>query len=72
MYIFFVSQDNITQSMYQLWVLAALDNTGALTTTGRNMVEFPLDPVCLLLLFSCFCRIIYDTIPRPRRLQKWC
>lgn len=31
-------------SMYQLWVLGALDNTGSLTTLGRNMVEFPLDP----------------------------
>jgi pre-mRNA-splicing factor ATP-dependent RNA helicase DHX38/PRP16 len=31
-------------SMYQLWVLGALDNTGALTELGRKMVEFPLDP----------------------------
>ena len=30
--------------MYQLWILGALDNTGALTTCGRTMVEFPLDP----------------------------
>lgn len=37
-------QDNILNSMYQLWVLAALDNTGALTQLGRKMVEFPLDP----------------------------
>jgi pre-mRNA-splicing factor ATP-dependent RNA helicase DHX38/PRP16 len=37
-------QDNIMNSMYQLWVLGALDNTGALTTLGRKMVEFPLDP----------------------------
>ena len=29
---------------YQLWVLGALDNTGALTPLGRAMVEFPLDP----------------------------
>jgi HrpA-like RNA helicase len=31
-------------SMYQLWVLSALDNTGALTSMGQKMVEFPLDP----------------------------
>uniref|UniRef100_A0A0B7ADJ4 RNA helicase n=1 Tax=Arion vulgaris TaxID=1028688 RepID=A0A0B7ADJ4_9EUPU len=37
-------EDNILNSMYQLWVLGALDNTGALTSLGRNMVEFPLDP----------------------------
>ena len=37
-------QDNILNSMYQLWVLGALDNTGTLTRLGRQMVEFPLDP----------------------------
>lgn len=37
-------QDNILNSMYQLWILGALDNTGALTEIGRKMVEFPLDP----------------------------
>jgi pre-mRNA-splicing factor ATP-dependent RNA helicase DHX38/PRP16 len=31
-------------SMYQLWILGALDNTGNLTDLGRQMVEFPLDP----------------------------
>ena len=37
-------QENIANSMYQLWILGALDNTGALTKLGRKMVEFPLDP----------------------------
>ena len=37
-------KDNIFNSMYQLWILGALDNTGALTPLGRMMVEFPLDP----------------------------
>ena len=37
-------QENIANSMYQLWVLGALDNTGGLTEMGRKMVEFPLDP----------------------------
>lgn len=43
-------QDNIMNSMYQLWVLGALDNTGSLTPLGRNMVEFPLDPALSKLL----------------------
>ncbi|KAK3270343.1 hypothetical protein CYMTET_21256, partial [Cymbomonas tetramitiformis] len=37
-------QDNILNSMYQLWILGALDNTGGLTPLGKTMVEFPLDP----------------------------
>jgi len=37
-------QDNIQSSMYQLWVLGALGNSGQLTALGRKMVEFPLDP----------------------------
>ena len=37
-------QENIMNSMYQLWILGALDNTGELTDTGRRMVDFPLDP----------------------------
>ncbi|RHY25263.1 hypothetical protein DYB32_008424 [Aphanomyces invadans] len=32
-------QDNITNSMYQLWVLGALDNTGELTEMGKRMVQ---------------------------------
>ncbi|TYZ68914.1 hypothetical protein PybrP1_012252 [[Pythium] brassicae (nom. inval.)] len=46
-------QDNITNSMYQLWVLGALDNTGELTAIGKKMVVFPLDPpLAKMLLFS--------------------
>ena len=37
-------------SMYQLWILGALDNTGSLTPLGRNMVEFPLDPALSKML----------------------
>ena len=37
-------QETIMNSMYQLWVLGALDNTGNLTDLGKKMVEFPLDP----------------------------
>ncbi|KAF0698465.1 Aste57867_10925 [Aphanomyces stellatus] len=46
-------QDNITNSMYQLWVLGALDNTGELTDIGKRMITFPLDPpLAKMLLFS--------------------
>eukprot|EP00916_Digyalum_oweni_P025101 GHVL01041415.1.p1 GENE.GHVL01041415.1~~GHVL01041415.1.p1 ORF type:complete len:1162 (+),score=207.07 GHVL01041415.1:64-3549(+) len=37
-------QDTILSSMYQLWVLGALDNLGQLTKLGGRMVQFPLDP----------------------------
>lgn len=37
-------QENILNSMYQLWVLGALNNVGSLTALGWKMVEFPLDP----------------------------
>ncbi|CAH9108210.1 unnamed protein product [Cuscuta epithymum] len=37
-------QENILNSMYQLWVLGALSNVGDLTGLGWKMVEFPLDP----------------------------
>lgn len=43
-------QDNIMNSMYQLWILGALDNTGMLTPLGRTMVEFPLDPALSKML----------------------
>ena len=43
-------QDNILNSLYQLWILGALDNTGALTPLGRQMVEFPLDPALSKML----------------------
>lgn len=37
-------QANILNSMYQLWVLGGLGDTGGITPLGRKMVEFPLDP----------------------------
>ncbi|KAJ6248878.1 pre-mRNA-splicing factor atp-dependent RNA helicase prp16 [Anaeramoeba flamelloides] len=43
-------QDNILNSMYQLWVLGALDNSGELTKLGKKMVEFPLDPALSKML----------------------
>ncbi|ORX37812.1 P-loop containing nucleoside triphosphate hydrolase protein [Kockovaella imperatae] len=37
-------QENILNSMYQLWVLGALDNIGDLTPTGLKMANFPMEP----------------------------
>ncbi|KAL6305628.1 P-loop containing nucleoside triphosphate hydrolase protein [Sparassis latifolia] len=37
-------QANMLNSMYQLWVLGALDNVGDLTPSGRKMSEFPMEP----------------------------
>ena len=37
-------QPNILNSMYQLWVLDALDNVGDLTPAGRKMNKFPMEP----------------------------
>ena len=37
-------QDNLLTSMYQLWVLGALDHVGNLTELGRKMSEFPMEP----------------------------
>jgi pre-mRNA-splicing factor ATP-dependent RNA helicase DHX38/PRP16 len=50
--------DNIANSMYQLWVLGALDDDGDLTALGRRMVAFPLDPqLSKMLIFSHLGRI---------------
>ncbi|CAO1411037.1 unnamed protein product [Diamesa hyperborea] len=47
-------QDNILNSLYQLWILGALDHTGRLTALGRQMAEFPLDPPqCQMLIVAC-------------------
>lgn len=45
-------QETILSSMYQLWMLGALDGTGVLTPLGRKMVEFPLDPTMSKILIS--------------------
>ncbi|KAG2317050.1 hypothetical protein Bca4012_067945 [Brassica carinata] len=51
-------QENIHNSMYQLWVLGALNDAGGLTYLGWKMVEFPLDPPLAKMLlmgerFAC-------------------
>jgi len=45
-------QSNILNSMYQLWVLGALDNVGDLTPTGRKMSEFPMEPSMAKMLIA--------------------
>ena len=46
-------EDNIMNSLYQLWILGSLDNSGDLTPMGRNMSNFPLDPpLSKMLLYA--------------------
>ncbi|KAJ2504271.1 hypothetical protein IWW47_002605, partial [Coemansia sp. RSA 2052] len=45
-------QDTIKTSMYQLWTLGSLDNTGQITSLGRKMVELPLDPAPAKMLVA--------------------
>jgi pre-mRNA-splicing factor ATP-dependent RNA helicase DHX38/PRP16 len=44
--------DTLLSSMHQLWVLDAIDDDGALTSIGSNMVEFPLDPPLSKMLLA--------------------
>ncbi|KAJ2840298.1 Pre-mRNA-splicing factor ATP-dependent RNA helicase PRP16, partial [Coemansia sp. 'formosensis'] len=44
--------DTIKTSMYQLWTLGSLDNTGQITALGRKMVELPLDPAPAKMLVA--------------------
>ncbi|KAJ5142789.1 uncharacterized protein N7515_001576 [Penicillium bovifimosum] len=37
-------QETISTSLFELWSLGALDNLGDLTTLGRRMTPFPMDP----------------------------
>jgi len=45
-------QANMLNSMYQLWVLGALDNVGDLTPVGRKMSEFPMEPSMAKMLIA--------------------
>lgn len=45
-------QDNILQSLYQLWVLGALNDSGDLTPLGQKMSSFPLDPSLSKMLIT--------------------
>lgn len=45
-------QDNILNSMYQLWILGALDNSGNLTPLGKKMSHFPMEPSLSKMLIT--------------------
>lgn len=45
-------QDTIKTSMYQLWTLGSLDNSGQITDLGRKMAELPLDPAPAKMLVA--------------------
>ncbi|KAK9245572.1 P-loop containing nucleoside triphosphate hydrolase protein [Lipomyces tetrasporus] len=42
--------DTMTSSLYDLWALGALDNTGQLTALGAKMASFPMEPSLSKLL----------------------
>jgi pre-mRNA-splicing factor ATP-dependent RNA helicase DHX38/PRP16 len=45
-------QETMINSMYQLWLLGALDELGRLTDKGRKMAQFPLDPPLAKMLLA--------------------
>ncbi len=44
--------DSTATSMFHLWALGALDDRGALTSLGKRMVEYPLDPPLAKMLLA--------------------
>eukprot|EP01060_Flectonema_neradi_P040826 TRINITY_DN9444_c0_g1_i1.p1 TRINITY_DN9444_c0_g1~~TRINITY_DN9444_c0_g1_i1.p1 ORF type:complete len:1050 (+),score=236.74 TRINITY_DN9444_c0_g1_i1:378-3152(+) len=47
-------QENMTNSMYQLWMLGALNDEGSLTSIGSDMGEIPVEPqMSKSILQSC-------------------
>lgn len=44
--------ETLLASLRQLWLLGALTSTGSLSTIGRQMVEFPLDPPLAAMLLA--------------------
>jgi HrpA-like RNA helicase len=74
------SRDSLVHAMEQLYALSALDDQGMLTKLGRDMAEFPLDPVYSRILLMSrvsgdpkerrredFLREALFMIPHPRR-----
>ncbi|KAI9887059.1 MAG: DEAH-box RNA helicase prp16 [Watsoniomyces obsoletus] len=45
-------QDTITTSLFDLWALGALDNLGELTSMGKKMTAFPMDPSLAKLIIT--------------------
>lgn len=59
------STESIETSQYELWSIGALDNLGCLTSLGRSMSQFPIDPLLSKMLiisnfkkFSCMAEIV--------------
>lgn len=47
-------QEAVVKSLYDLWALGAIDNLGELTSLGKRMVSFPMDPpLAKLILTAC-------------------
>ena len=42
----------VKRALEQLYILKALDNQGKITTLGRKMAEFPLEPAYATVLIS--------------------
>ncbi|KAL0229181.1 hypothetical protein GEMRC1_013801 [Eukaryota sp. GEM-RC1] len=45
-------QQTLLNSMFQLWLLGALNNGGQLSLLGRQLAEFPLDPTLSKMIVS--------------------
>ena len=45
-------QDTITTSLFDLWALGALDHLGNLTSLGKAMTAFPMDPSLAKMLIT--------------------
>lgn len=45
-------QDTITTSLFDLWALGALNNIGDLTSLGKTMTAFPMDPSLAKLIIT--------------------
>lgn len=62
-------QDIILNSMYELWVLGALDDDGELTSLGAKMAQFPLGTIgkyvftsyelLHYLMSACMCILVW-------------
>ena len=45
-------QDTITTSLFDLWALGAVDHVGDLTSIGKTMTAFPMDPSLAKMLIT--------------------
>lgn len=45
-------QETILNSLYQLWMLGALDNLGDVTQLGSRMTQFPMEPALSKMLIT--------------------